>query len=53
MAVLEYLRREGEDVSDLSLRNILSQLQQEGLIRIGKGRQGMKITDKGIEKILR
>ena len=50
MAVLEQLKKEGEEVSDVFLRSMLAQLQAEGLIAIGRGRQGMKLTDKGMRQ---
>ncbi len=51
MSVLELLRKEGHDISDVQLRAMLSDLQNEGLIRIGRGRQGMKLTEEGIKII--
>lgn len=51
ITMLKYLKKEGEEVSDLSIRGLLSELQEEDLIQIGKGRQGMKITAKGMKKI--
>lgn len=38
-------------IGDASLRNVLHKLKEEGLVTIGKGRSGTKITDLGIEKI--
>lgn len=38
-------------IGDSSLRNVLQSLQEKGLITIGKGRSGTKITESGIEKI--
>ncbi len=43
----ELLKKQGLHLSDRSLRPILNQLQQEALIEIGKGRHGMRITQKG------
>lgn len=38
-------------IGDSSLRNVLHNLQEKGLITIGKGRCGTKITELGINKI--
>ncbi len=43
----ELLKKQGLYLSDRALRPILNQLQQDGLIEIGKGRHGMRITKKG------
>lgn len=51
MAVLDILRKEGYDVSDLQLRSILTDLRDKDMIKIGKGRQGMKLTDSGIKHV--
>ena len=40
MSVLELLRKEEYDISDVQLRSILGGLQEQGLITIGRGRQG-------------
>ncbi|MDD6043392.1 MAG: sigma 54-interacting transcriptional regulator [Eubacteriaceae bacterium] len=49
--ILTKLKSQGFVVSDGQLRTILSQLSDEGLLTIGKGRQGTKITDLGIDRI--
>lgn len=51
MSVLELLRKEEYDISDVQLRSILGGLQEQGLITIGRGRQGMKLTEKGMKAI--
>lgn len=51
MTVLELLRKEENDISDVQLRVILAELQQQGLITIGRGRQGMKLTEEGMKAI--
>lgn len=38
-------------IGDANLRNVLQNLQDKGLITIGKGRSGTKITEAGIRKI--
>lgn len=40
------------NVSDVKLRKILSDMQKEGLVAIGIGRQGTRITEKGLQKII-
>ncbi|MFR2965752.1 MAG: hypothetical protein ACLTK0_04840 [Anaerovoracaceae bacterium] len=52
MAVLEYLRREGGCKRSFSQEYLIS-ASAGRTDQDRKGRQGMKITDKGIEKILR
>lgn len=47
-ALLKDLRTAGVNLSDRSLRENLKPLQEEGLITIGKGRGGMRISEKGI-----
>ena len=49
MAIYQSLKREGYEVSDPQLRRLLADLGKEELIIIGKGRQGMKLTEKGRE----
>ncbi len=41
----------GIHIGDSSLRNVLQDLQEKGLITKGKGRSGTKITEVGIRKI--
>ena len=48
--ILSQLKSMGFVISDGQLRAILSQLADEGLLLIGKGRQGTKITNLGIRK---
>lgn len=43
--------KEEYDISDVQLRSILGGLQEQGLITIGRGRQGMKLTEKGMKAI--
>lgn len=38
-------------IGDTSLRNVLQSLKEKGLITIGKGRSGTRITESGIKKI--
>lgn len=45
--LLQQLEQKSINISDGKLRNILDQLQTEGLIEIGKGRYGTRITEKG------
>ena len=45
--LLQQLEQKGISISDGKLRNILDQMQTAGLIEIGKGRYGTKITEKG------
>jgi transcriptional regulator with PAS, ATPase and Fis domain len=46
-----YLKSIDIHVGDANLRNILQSLQEKGLIIIGKGRTGTRITELGIKKI--
>lgn len=39
-------------IGDASLRNVLQSLQEKGLITIGKGRSGTRITELGVKKIM-
>ncbi len=48
-ALAEILKDQGVCLSDRALRLMLEQLQQEGLIEIGKGRYGTRITEKGAD----
>ena len=52
MAVLRILKEEDEEISDLQLRAIVDELRDEGLVYVGRGRQGMKLTDKGLSTLL-
>lgn len=45
--LLQQLEQKGINISDGKLRNILDQMQTAGLIEIGKGRYGTRITEKG------
>ncbi|MEY8298738.1 MAG: sigma-54 interaction domain-containing protein [Emergencia timonensis] len=45
--LLQQLEQKGISISDGKLRNILDQMQTAGLIEIGKGRYGTRITEKG------
>lgn len=51
MQINTYLKSLQIHIGDASLRNILQSLQERGLITIGKGRSGTKITELGIQKI--
>ena len=46
-AMLHFLQENAISVSDSRLRSILSDLEQRGLLEIGKGRGGTMITDEG------
>ncbi len=39
-------------IGDASLRDVLKRLQEKGLVTIGRGRIGTKITEAGIEKVM-
>ena len=43
---LHLLQNKGIRISDGKLRSMLSQLEQDGLIHVGKGRCGTLITEK-------
>lgn len=47
-ALLQLLQKKGIRISDGKLRSVLSQLEQDGLIHVGKGRCGTLITEKGV-----
>lgn len=47
-ALLQLLQKKGIRISDGKLRSVLSQLDQDGLIHVGKGRCGTLITEKGV-----
>ena len=46
-SLLHLLQNKGIRISDGKLRSMLSQLEQDGLIHVGKGRCGTLITEKG------
>lgn len=50
-ALLKELKAARVNFSDRSLRAVLKVLQSEGLIESGKGRQGMRVTEKGIRAL--
>lgn len=52
-ALLHILNSKGFSLSDRALRLVLDQLQKEGLIQIGLGRAGTRITESGIKALLR
>ena len=41
-SIVEYLRREGECFSEMRVRVILKELEEEGLIEIHRGRGGVR-----------
>lgn len=45
--LLQTLRAQGLRLSDASLRKLLRELAEEGLLAIGSGRQGTRLTDAG------
>ena len=45
--LLQQLDQKGLYISDVKLRNLLDEMQKSGLIEIGKGRYGTRITEKG------
>ena len=45
--MLHFLQENDIGVSDSRLRRILSDLEQRGLLEIGKGRGGTMITEEG------
>ena len=45
------LKKKGIGISDGKLRSLLSQLEADGLIKIGKGRYGTQITEAGISAL--
>ena len=45
--LLQTLRAQGLRLSDVSLRKLLRELAEEGLLAIGSGRQGTRLTDAG------
>ena len=46
--MLHFLRENGVLISDGRLRELLSEMENDGLIRIERGRRGTSITEKGI-----
>ncbi len=49
--LLQLLKKKGIGISDGKLRSLLSQLEADGLIKIGKGRYGTQITEAGISAL--
>ena len=49
--LIRELNLQGYTVSDVKLRSILKELQDDGYILIAKGRGGTRITEKGTEKL--
>ena len=50
-ALLHQLTQKGITLSDVKLRSLLSGMEKQGYIIIGKGRYGTRITEKGSERI--
>ena len=50
-ALLHQLTQKGITLSDVKLRSLLSDMEKQGYIIIGKGRYGTRITEKGSERI--
>lgn len=50
-SLLQQLKQRGVVISDVKLRSILGAMETDGHIKIGKGRYGTRITDKGIDRI--
>ncbi len=48
LMILEILREKNFPITDYKLRNILKLLNEKNYVKIGVGRQGMLITEKGI-----
>ena len=51
MQLNTYLKSMQIHIGDANLRNVLQSLQEKGLITIGKGRSGTRITELGIQEI--
>ena len=51
--LLQTLREQGLRLSDASLRKLLRELAEEGLLAIGSGRQGTRLTDAGRRTLTR
>lgn len=49
--LLQVLRTQGWDISDVYLRSVLATLTGQGLIMVGKGRQGTRITSMGRRRL--
>ena len=49
VTVLQIMKNNAIKISDIQLRTLFSQLESEGLIEISRGRNGTRITQKGIE----
>lgn len=50
-ALLQQLNQKNITISDVKLRSVLSELESNGYISIGKGRYGTRITEEGYERI--
>ncbi|MGX4601248.1 sigma-54 interaction domain-containing protein [Faecalimicrobium sp. JNUCC 81] len=50
-AILKKAREENIYISEVEIRKILLELELDGIVAIGKGRGGTKLTQKGIETI--
>ncbi len=46
-SILSIMNKRGLNISDYELRKVLSEINKEGLIEIGRGREGTIITEKG------
>lgn len=51
--LVQILKSSGVNISDGKLREILSALSSDGLIQIGRGRFGTRITEMGIDRLKR
>ena len=49
--ILQQLNADGIKISDVKLRSILSILESNGLITVGKGRFGTSITERGLKAL--
>ena len=49
--MLQYLKEQGFAVSDVSLRKILREMAEDGLVIVERGRKGTTITEAGIGRI--
>lgn len=50
-ALVQMLKSGGVNISDGKLRDLLSNLSQEGLLDVGRGRYGTRITEAGINHL--
>lgn len=50
-AIAESADKEGVDLTEPQIRRILSELEEEGMVAVRKGRAGTVITEKGIESL--